>query len=363
MPEPEPIEPAATPEPEPEPVDRCVSVPEPEWDDRPWLKTPKGNFTRAPWPVPTCDTLPSYQRRLTFDWPTAERDALREALIANRGLVLVSSKGCAIDVLDDCHADRKYEYGGWKTSTLSASLDSEYELWANLPSRAAVDTAPVEIRYHEGGLFVPEREPGVAPPRRFHVTDLELTGNCETATHVVVEVLVGAGRLKPLANSGARVEFGRASGCLAPRHELLTRAKRGCLEPYSIALVPLDPRAPYFSSCVRPCLWTGLACEVDDASCIIGPYHLDCTGERVLLEYFRPEQLDGAELPCTEADLGLRLTLSGPFGRITEVCGATRDLERRAAELFELALPVTREWSQHFVVEACPPVRVDPPTP
>lgn len=347
---------------EPTPIEPCIAAPTPPSTKPVLIKQPAGNYKVAPPPIPTCDTLPSYQRRLTFDWPQAERDTLREALLANQGLVFVERRGCAIHVLPDCHAQPKYEYDSTKLRTLDMSLASAYELWANVPSRAETDLSPVRIDFYDGGDFIPELPYAYPEPRRIEIAELSPVGRCEMATHVIVEVVVGAARLELLDGGQTLVELGRPRGCVKTS-SASTRAKHGCLEPYAVALVPLDPREPYVEPCVPKTSWAGAYC-IDrganvawmDSSLFFDPYRRDHLPELLDLSDMPPEQLAAERLPCTEADRGLELTLDGPRGRITEVCGITdATQQQRAAEWIDLRLPVSREPTQRFSVEGCPP--------
>ncbi|MFV8749173.1 hypothetical protein ACNOYE_01340 [Nannocystaceae bacterium ST9] len=345
---------ATPPAAKPEPVESCVG------DSSASDPVPPSDRVAVAPPVPTCETLPSFQRRLTFDWAWAERDQLRDALLADEGLVVVARNGCTVDVVEDCHVAPKYAYEGAKTRALTTTLESTHELWANLPSRAASDVSPVRVEFQQGGVFVPDVPLEPDGTLRFEVGDLTPTGRCDTATHVVVEVMVGAAELERLDDARTLVEIGRRGGC-GGSSSVRARFKQGCLEPYAVALVPLDPHAVYSGVCVSPSAWTGLACdEPDPERCDAGSTRLECSGERVALEHFPPTRLDPLELPCTDEDVGFELVVDGPSGRITEVCGVEPDEGERAADLLAASLPVSREPTQRFAVRACPPERVEP---
>lgn len=151
-----------------------------------------------------CSVKQSQSKPLIIEWPGAERAALEGR--AARGLVPVRYTGCEMEILTSCTVvDLEYEYLGLTPRTESVRIRDFDELYANLPIGAAKLEAKLE---KSGQLNVDMVIAGrlEAPPRQKY-TEYDLEGveaQCQTATHVVTGITVGAFQF----TSGAAAEIG-----------------------------------------------------------------------------------------------------------------------------------------------------------
>lgn len=146
-----------------------------------------------------CGVRSSAAKPLVVEWPAAERAALEAR--ASRGLVAVRYEGCEMEVLTTCTAAGAYDYLGLTQKREGVKITNADELYAQLP----VGAAGLEAKLERSGqlnvdmVIVGRRE---ADKNVFSERDLE--GRCDSATHVITGLTVGAFRFY----SGAGAEVG-----------------------------------------------------------------------------------------------------------------------------------------------------------
>lgn len=146
-----------------------------------------------------CGVRSSATKPLVVEWPAAERAALESR--ASRGLVAVRYEGCEMEVLTTCTAAGAYEYVGLTQKREGVKITNADELYAQLP----VGAAGLEAKLERSGelnvdmVIVGRRE---ADKNVFNERDLD--GRCDTATHVITGLTVGAFQFY----SGAGAEVG-----------------------------------------------------------------------------------------------------------------------------------------------------------
>src|SRR5690606_17680037 len=129
----------------------------------------------------------SASKPLVIDWPAAERAALEGRMRA--GLVPVRWQGCEIEVLTNCVAPGEDSYVGLNPKSETVRIKSADELYANLPVGAAKLEGKLE-RY--GSLEVDMTVIGRSEANRYDFHRTEMGGRCDTATHVITGLTVGA---------------------------------------------------------------------------------------------------------------------------------------------------------------------------
>jgi hypothetical protein len=300
--------------------------------------------TPAPVFVPSCASLPGYQRRLTHDLSAHERELLRAGLRDPHGLLVAEVIGCEVRVLADCWAVGRYDY---YTSALDpfqrAELSTVEELWSNLPSFAANDGRDVIIEDVVRGHLVAAT---AAAPRA-----LELVGSCATATHVMFKATLGAGTVS-LASDGtelARTGYPEACAGSSDPDQL---ALRGCLEPIQLKLLPLDARAPLTEPCLAPTVWNHDYCvdqSVHPPEMCLDPAWCFEPGDDLMFER-APEALSRDELrealapvACRGERASYHMMIDGPSGRILEVCSEAPEFEVIAERILATRLPTTHQ--------------------
>lgn len=151
-----------------------------------------------------CSARQSQSKPLIIEWPGAERAALEGR--AARGVVPVRYTGCEMEILTDCIVSgAKYEYLGLTPRTEGVRIRDFDELYANLP----IGAAKLEAKLEKSGqlnvdMVIAGRLEAPATDK-YDEYDLEgLEAKCQTATHVITGITVGAFQF----TSGAAAEIG-----------------------------------------------------------------------------------------------------------------------------------------------------------
>jgi hypothetical protein len=322
---------------------------------------------------PSCDSRPSYQHRLTLDWPAPRRAELLALLRAETGALVVEQRGCELILKPGCRGQQHYEFQGLDGMQWRQLLTTTEELWSNLPELADSGTGPVivdEIRRgrFDLGPWATNRPPPSTPwsPR-----ELGLAGDCSGATHVLISVDVGAGRMLASDTAGSvvgpvLVNAGRMPGCRERRHSIAALARADCLEPLQVSLLPLADTAPLSEPCIAPAQWNHIHCVdpiVHRPAPCLDPYEPTCRPWSDPLAFeLAPEQLDEQRVQalisagaCASHRGRLDLVFDGPSGRVTEVCGAGPVFRISAQLALELRLPTSRAPEQRLSIECTNP--------
>jgi hypothetical protein len=321
---------------------------------------------REPATVTTsCEALPSYQHRLTLDWPASRRADLLALLRADEGAIVVEQRGCELILKPECRGQQRYEFNAFVASESRQELSTPEELWSNLPELADAEPRPVIVEELRRGRFTlgpwaSDRPPPWTP---WSPAELELQGDCAGASHVLIDVEVGAGRLlESDAEDPALVDVGRMRGCRQRRHEIEALARASCLEPLQVSLLPLADSAPLSEPCLAPSRWNHLHCVdpiVHPPALCLDPYHPTCQpwGDPLAFE-LAPERIDEPRVrallsngACGQYQGRLELVIDGPSGQVTEICGAGPSFRAAAERAVELRLPSSRAPAQRLMVE------------
>ncbi len=193
----------------------------------------------------------SADKPLVVEWPAADRAALEAR--ANRGLVAVRYEGCEMEILSGCEVDGSYEFVALNRKRERVSIHNADELYARLPIGAASLEGKLERR---GELVVDMTIVGRKQSDRHVFGKDELQGRCESATHVLTGLTVGAFTLKAGASAevgaGINVAGAGAGGRTVRAQELLAAdgdadqcelqaddARAGCGALLRVEAVPL----------------------------------------------------------------------------------------------------------------------------
>ncbi len=149
-----------------------------------------------------CGVRSSAAKPLVVEWPAAERAALEAR--ASRGLVAVRYQGCEMEVLTTCTAAGNYEYVGLTQKREGVKITNADELYAQLPVGAAGLEAKLE---RSGQLNVDMVIVGRREADKTSFNERDLDGRCDSATHVITGLTVGAFSFY----SGAAAEVGGAA--------------------------------------------------------------------------------------------------------------------------------------------------------
>ncbi len=152
----------------------------------------------------TCKVAKDPLSPLIVEWPGISKVTLDS--VSKRGIVVVSYASCALKVLSGCSATGRYEYTSVTPARDKIKIDSQDDLYARLPLGAVSLKGELargnnlELDY----IAVGQRVASDAP--------VELTGDCEGATHYVRTITIGAYNLdaSARAQAGASVEAGNA---------------------------------------------------------------------------------------------------------------------------------------------------------
>lgn len=177
----------------------------------------------------------SADKPLVVEWPAAERAALEAR--ANAGLVAVRYEGCEMEILSGCDVDGAYAFAPLSRKQERVTIHNADELYARLPVGAASLEGKLERR---GELVVDMTIVGRKQADRHVFERGELRGRCESATHVLTGLTVGAFSLlagaSTEARAGADVGKAGAGGRVLRSQELL--AADG--DPSACPLTPID---------------------------------------------------------------------------------------------------------------------------
>jgi hypothetical protein len=134
-----------------------------------------------------CGVVKSQAEPLIVEWPDAARGKLES--LRRQGMVAVSYKGCELQVLR-CHGPTKYQYVPLTRKQNRLVIKNDDELYANLP----VGAVSLEGKLKTAGqLNVEMTLVGRYELESDSVTRDQLEGDdCETATHVIGALTVGA---------------------------------------------------------------------------------------------------------------------------------------------------------------------------
>lgn len=170
-----------------------------------------------------CSVKNSPGNPLIVEWPAADRGSLEMRL--RRGLVVVRYEGCQLEVLRHCKVPGvEYDYGGFTRKAETVRMRNADELYANLP----VGAAKLEGRLERAkALEVSMTMVGMFEAQRDLVAREQLRGECDTATHVIAGVQVGAYAFFADGQAAISGEAGLAKG---PRVGAGTEAQRELIE-------------------------------------------------------------------------------------------------------------------------------------
>lgn len=155
----------------------------------PSSQTPTGAPSIADKSTSRCDALmesPS-KRPLVVEWPSSERAALEAG--SQRGLVVLHYDGCEMELLRECTLKGTYDYFPVSLQQDKVVITDESSLYAAIPAYAVKFAAKLE---QQGELTVDMRLVGIHAADRTEISEAELVGDCETATHVAIELANGA---------------------------------------------------------------------------------------------------------------------------------------------------------------------------
>jgi hypothetical protein len=222
-----------------------------------------------------CKVGETQSHPLVVEWPAADRASLEARL--QHGLVAVRAAGCDIEVLRGCQVGARYGYVGLTRKNDRVRIRNKDELYANLPLGAASLEGKL-ARYK--GLDVEIALVGMFEAPAERTTRAELDGDCESATHVITGVQVGAFQFYAGGSGELRAgaKFGNAgvgAGTSAEREVLSAdgaparcdaattadqRPPEGCGALIRIELTPLPPAV---APCPLGSSWNGESCASD----------------------------------------------------------------------------------------------------
>lgn len=136
-------------------------------------------------PAPVCDA--DDDERLVVDWSPLDRSKLEAA--ARHGLVPVRIDGCRARVVDTCAVKRRYAFAATSRQREVMVVRDRDELGAKLPILATRLGARFS---HENALDVSMTVVGRYEAGPAAITKADLDGECESVTHVVANMSVGA---------------------------------------------------------------------------------------------------------------------------------------------------------------------------
>ena len=169
----------------------------------------------------TCKVKKSQLRPLLVEWSSADRAEL-EARV-QRGLVVVRYGGCEMTVLPRCHAtEAAYRYIGLTRKVDRLAILNEDQLWANMPIGAAGLEGALK---RSGELDVTMTIVGQYESSLTELSEDDLEGHCEGATHVLASLTVGAFELA----TGTRAQMGASAEVMGAGAGAERRAARATL--------------------------------------------------------------------------------------------------------------------------------------
>ncbi len=151
-----------------------------------------------------CNAAVSQSRPLIVEWPSSDRAAL-EARI-RKGLVPVRYNGCEMEVLTNCtYRDDSYNFFATTGKREQVRIRDTDDLYARLPVGAARLEAELA---RAGELNVEMTIVGRYEASTYSFGTAGLEGRCDTATHVITGLTVGAFRFY----SGASADISGSAG-------------------------------------------------------------------------------------------------------------------------------------------------------
>ncbi|MEM7154546.1 MAG: hypothetical protein AAF799_16990 [Myxococcota bacterium] len=192
-----------------------------------------------------CEVRRSADKPLVIEWPAADRAALEAR--ARDSLVAVRYQGCTMEVLNHCDISGSYDYVALNPKHEQVKIREADELYARLPVGAAALEGKLE---RSGELVIDLSIVGRHQADRHVVSDRELEGRCEGATHVLTGLTVGAFTLRQAAHgeAGAHAKAGPAGagGSIERSHEMLARDgdPQSCEHPTADELASSQSQPP-----------------------------------------------------------------------------------------------------------------------
>jgi hypothetical protein len=155
----------------------------------------------------TCKASTGATRPLVIEWPSTDRASLEAS--SHRGVVVVKVSPCDIEVLR-CRAPGGYAYTPITPKSERLKINNDDDLYANLPVGAAKLSAKLQST---GRMDVDMTIVGELAADHPDVRRDELTGgDCESATHVIVGMTLGAFEFSA---SGAKTQTASAEVVIA----------------------------------------------------------------------------------------------------------------------------------------------------
>ena len=157
-----------------------------------------------------CSVAADRRDPLVTEWPASSKARL-EALMRDPGGIAVAYTGCELRIVDGCRVTGTYEWRRTTLSTDTTDVRDEDELYAKLPLGAA--SLGGELRAG-GALKVVTEVSGQMALTGFLDDQAPEGAACESATHVVRGMSVGAFRLLAVGTASASggVALGNVSG-------------------------------------------------------------------------------------------------------------------------------------------------------
>jgi hypothetical protein len=157
--------------------------------------------------VQQCKVTNSVERPMLAEWPATEKAALHTN--AQRGVVVVRYDGCRLKMLEKCKAESGYKFNETPRAKDGFTVKNKSELFTKLPLGAV----SLEGTISQGNtLSMTYVAVGTRTAQVDEVTNAELSGSCDGATHYVRSMIVGAYELssEKAAGGGAGIEVGSA---------------------------------------------------------------------------------------------------------------------------------------------------------
>lgn len=268
----------------------------------------------------TCKVQKSQLRPLVVEWPSADRAELEARM--RQGPVVVRYDRCEMAVLPRCRAKAgRYQYVGVTRKTDHLAILNEDQLWANMPMGAlGLEAALARAGQLDVAMtIVGQYELGLA-----QLTEDDLEGHCDGATHVLASLTVGAFELytstRGRVGGGAKVAgIGAGAGSRAERETITADGQvRACEAARSdddvppidcgalirVEALPLGEPRERIPECPAGSHWDGQQCVreqvVTKVSCPPGT-HLEANGCVPGPADSAPSDADGAP-GASEAD-------------------------------------------------------------
>ncbi len=149
----------------------------------------------------SCAMVKDHSRPLIVEWPASSRGDLEVRM--SRGLVLVRYVGCSMEIVERCATSTGggYRYVPFTIKEDRLTIRDKGDLWANLPLGAARLEGKLQSR---GALDLDMTMVGKFEADGPGPAALDLRGECDRATHVVIGITAGAFEL----SAGGTVEAG-----------------------------------------------------------------------------------------------------------------------------------------------------------